>query len=54
MMFGNLDFIIAFEFKSDGKKSIAHLLFSDKSKFLNDIFLHVVSQFSLGLEIKVH
>jgi hypothetical protein len=54
MIFGNLDFIIAFEFKNDGKKSIAHLLLSDKSKFLNDIFLNVVSQFSVGIEIKVY
>lgn len=54
MIFGKLDFIIAFEFKNNGEKCIAHLLLSDKSKFLNDIFLNVVSQFSIGLEIKIY
>ncbi len=54
MTSGKLDFIIAFEFKNDGNKTIAHLLLSDKCKFLSNIFLNTVSQFSVGLEIKVY
>lgn len=51
---GALDFILAFEFKSDGSPSTIHMLLSDKCKFLNDILSHIIPQFNAGLKIKIH
>ena len=51
---GKLDFIFAFEFKSDGTASIVHLLLSDEGKFLSSIFSNIVSQFSSALKIKIY
>ena len=51
---GKLDFIFAFEFKSDGTESIGHVLLSDKCKFLSNILPNIVSQFSVGLKIKIY
>ena len=51
---GKLDFIFAFEFKSNGTQSIGHVLLSDKCKFLNNILPNIVSQFSVGLKIKIY
>lgn len=51
---GKLDFIFAFEFKSDGTPSIGHILLSDESKFLAKILADIASQFSSGLKIEIH
>ncbi len=51
---GKLDFIFAFEFKSDGTPSIGHILLSDESKFLSKILVDIASQFSSGLKIEIH
>lgn len=51
---GKLDFIFAFEFKSGGTESIGHVLLSDKCKFLSNILPNIVSQFSVGLKIKIY
>jgi len=51
---GKLDFIFAFEFKSDGTPSIGHILLSDESKFLSKILANIASQFSSGLKIEIH
>lgn len=51
---GNLDFIIAFEFNDIDTGTVAHLLLSDKCKFLYDIFTRIASQFSPGLKVKIH
>jgi hypothetical protein len=54
MIEGKLDFIFAFEFKSDGTASIGHLLLSDECKFLSSIFSDIVSQFGSALKIKIY
>lgn len=54
MKAGKLDFIFAFEFKSDGAASVGHLLLSDECKFLSNIFSDIVSQFSSALKIKIY
>lgn len=51
---GKLDFIFAFEFKSDGTPSIGHILLSDESKFLTKILADITSQFSSGLKIEIN
>lgn len=51
---GKLDFIFAFEFKSDGTATIGHILLSDECKFLRDILTDISSQFSSGLKIKIY
>lgn len=51
---GNLDFIIAFEFKSIESLSVAHVLLSYKSNFLSKILLDIGSQFSNGLKINIY
>ena len=51
---GKLDFIFAFEFKSNGTPSIGHILLSDESKFLTKILADIASQFSSGLKIEIH
>lgn len=50
---GKLDFIFAFEFKSDGTPSIGHILTSEKCKFLSDILANIASKFS-GFKIKIY
>jgi hypothetical protein len=51
---GKLDFIFAFEFKDNGSPTIGHVLLSDKSQFLRNILNVISSQFSSGIEIKIH
>ena len=51
---GKLDFIFAYEFKSDGTPSIGHVLLSNKSQFLRDLLMTISSQFKGGLEIKIY
>ncbi len=54
MKVGKLDFIFAFEFKSDGTPSIAHILLSNESEFLSSILSDITSQFSSRLKIKIY
>jgi hypothetical protein len=51
---GNLDFVFAFEFRDNGKPTIGHFLLQHKCQFLGAILINISSQFSSGLEIKIH
>jgi len=50
---GKLDFVFAFEFKSDGT-AVGHILLSNKSQFLSALLMIISSQFKGGFEIKIY
>jgi hypothetical protein len=56
MEHGQLDFVMAFEFKDLDTPSVLHLKTSSKFKFLNDLLLEIIadSGFEMRLEIKIY
>ncbi len=51
---GQLDFVMAFEFKDLNTPSVLHLKTSSKFKFLNNLFRLIAVDFIEGLEIKIY
>lgn len=54
MLRGGLDFIFAFEFHNSGRRSIGHLLLSEKCKFLESTIILLADRFKLNFEIKIY
>ncbi len=51
---GNLDFVMAFEFKPQKQKSILHLKTTVQSQFLVGLLAEINKQFVSGLKIEIH